>query len=245
MRLPGVRLTLAGSVAIVCPVRRLDRTVLVAAFERPGGARGAGRGRALLEQVMRGAATRRSLRARLVPAYLPPSMGLLRRAVDRALACEPDAVVLLADSPAGDELLIERFALNRAPTDAGGRGGSRLVSAGPAAYLGPPATGAALRALHRAGIPCRASTDPRATAASAGYFLTLHRLRGADRDGPPVLLVRIPERSSELPLRRSARAVLLLVDHLATRAAPGSPATPRRAAPRRAPAAAPGRTPPG
>jgi pyrrolidone-carboxylate peptidase len=196
----------------------------------------------LLEQVMRAAGTRRSLRARLVPAYLPPTLGLLRRAVDRALACEPDAVILLAEAGAGDEIGFERFARNRAPEDAGGRAGARLVSAGPAAYLGAAAAGPSIRALQRAGIPCRPAADGRPTAAGAGYYLLLHRLHERGRDAP-VLLLRVPERSATLPLRRSARAVLLLVDHLAARTAARAPSPPR-AAPRRAPAAAPGRTPP-
>lgn len=191
---------------------------------------------------MRAAGSRRNLRARLVPGYLPPSVGLLRRGVDRTLACDPDAVILLAEA-AGDELQLERYALNRAPADGFGRGGTRLVSTGPAAYLGPTAIGPALRALQRAAIPCRAGADPRPTAANAGYFLMLHRLHGTGRE-TPVLLVRIPERSPALPLRRSARAVLLLVDHLAARPA-SRPAPKPRAAPRRTPAAAPGRTPPG
>lgn len=221
-------------------MRRPDRTVVVAAFERAG-ARSTGRGGALLEQVMRAAATRRRLGARLVPGYLPPTVGLLRRAVPRTLACGPDAVLLLAEAAAGDEVLLEPSALNRSPPGPGGRGGTRLVSAGPAAYLGGPATDAALRVLARAGIPCRLASEPRPTSAGAGYFLALHRLRelgGPGQTPPPVLLLRIPERSPELPLRRSARAVLLLVEHLATRAAAALPSAPRRA-PARTPFAAP------
>jgi hypothetical protein len=220
-------------------VRRPDRTVVVAAFERAG-ARNAGRGGALLEQVMRAAASRRRLGARLVPGYLPPTVGLLRRAVPRTLACDPDAVLLLAEAPAGEEVLLEPLALNRSPPGPGGRGGTRLVSAGPAAYLGGPATDAALRILARAGIPCRLTPEPRVTSAGAGYFLALHRLRALRHPGqvpPPALLLRIPERSPELPLRRSARAVLLLVEHLATRAA--APVSAPRRTPARQPYAAP------
>ncbi len=220
-----------------------EKTILVTAFE-PFGGRSVNRSQLVLEHIARAAAAPRGIRqnARVVTKSLPVSFGKLDKALDRALACKPDAVLLMGESGSAEELRLERLAVNRIearlPDNDGEQPtGERVIEAGPAAYFSTLPLKAALGSMRRAGAPAALSSDAGLYACNYAYYLVLHKLhRKASGELPPVVFVHVPVKSRAVALRTATRGVLALVRHLIDRseAAPRVPV--RRTASKRVPA---------
>lgn len=216
-----------------------ERTILVTAFE-PFGGRSVNRSQLVLEHIARAAASPRGIRpeARVVTRTLPVSFGRLEKTLERALACKPEAVLLLGESGKAEELRLERLAVNRidariADNDGVQPTAERVVEDGPAAYFSTLPLGAALASVRRAGVAAELSSDAGLYACNAAYYLTLHKLHAAGLESTPVIFVHVPVKSRAMVLRTATRGVLALVRHLLDRPAtrPRSPA--RRSASRK------------
>lgn len=200
-----------------------ERTILVTAFE-PFGARTVNRSQLVLEHIARAAATPKGIRpgARVVTRALPVSFDKLDRALDRALACKPDAVLLMGESAGAEELRLERLALNRIDARIPDNDGvqpedERVVDDGPAAYFSTLPLQAALTSVRRAGAPASLSGNAGLYACNYAYYLTLHKLHGRDGGDLPVIFVHIPVKSRAVALRTATRGMLAMVRHLIDR----------------------------
>jgi len=199
------------------------------------------RSQLVLEHVARAAASPKGIRPGIsvVTRSLPVSFRRLERALDRALACRPDAVLLLGESGTAEELRLERLALNRIdariPDNDGDQPtGERVVEAGPAAFFTPLPLPAALACVRRAGAPASVSNDAGLFACNCAYYLALHRMHDRGEGERPVLLVHIPVKSRAVALRTATRGVLALVRHLCDAAEdPVRRPVRRKAAPRK------------
>lgn len=201
----------------------METTLLVLAFE-PFGGRNVNRSQLVLEHIARAASTQRGIRpgTRILTRTLPVVFSRLGKALDRALASRPDAVVLLGESGAATELHLERVAVNRiearVPDNEGAQPvATRVVESGPAAYFSSLQLEAALAAVRRAGVPVSVSHDCGLFACNASYYLTLHKFHGLGRPLPPVVFVHVPVKSRSMALRTATRGVLALLRHLLDR----------------------------
>jgi pyroglutamyl-peptidase len=195
--------------------------VLVTAFE-PFGGRSLNRSLQVLEHVARAAATAQGVppSVRVVTRVLAVRFDRLESAIDRALACRPDAVIMLGESGPAAELRLERVAVNRIdariPDNAGEQPrGERVVAGGPAAYFSSAPLRTAIGSVRRAGAPVALSDDAGSYACNAAYYLALHRLHRRRSGSVPVLFVHVPVRTRMVGLRPATRAVLSLVRTLA------------------------------
>lgn len=193
--------------------------MLVTAFE-PFGGRPINRSLQVLEHVGRATAQGLPGGVRVVTRVLPVRFGRLDAAVERALACKPDAVLMLGESGTAQEMRLERVAVNRIhariPDNAGARPeGERVVPGGPAAYFTTAPLRGALTSVRRSGAPAALSDDAGAFACNAAYYLALHRLHRRRGGSLPVMFVHVPVRTRSVGLRPATRAVLALIRTLA------------------------------
>lgn len=211
------------------------------AFE-PFGGRAVNRSQLVLEHIARAAAAPRGIRpgARVITRTLPVSFSRLDRALDRALACKPDAVLLMGESGSAEELRLERVAVNRIdariPDNDGFQpAGERVIETGPAAWFTSLPLKGALESVRRAGAPAALSNSAGLYACNYAYYLALHKLHArAQGEVPPVLFVHVPVKSRAVALRTATRGILALVRHLIDRSeAPPRPPVRRRSAPRK------------
>lgn len=224
------------------PGRTTEKTILVTAFE-PFGGRTVNRSQLVLEHIARAAATPRGIRpnTRVITRTLPVSFGRLQKAIDRALTCKPDAVLLLGESGTAEELRLERVAVNRIEASIPDNDGEQpeglpVVPSGPAAYFSTLPLHAALGSVRRAGAPAAISHDAGLFACNAAYYLALHRLHGRSEEATPVVFVHVPVKSRAVAIRTATRGMLALVRHLLDRAEGQAGRSQRKVGARRLPA---------
>lgn len=217
---------------------RKEKTILVTAFE-PFGGRAVNRSQLVLEHIARAAGAPRGIRpgARVITRALPVSFERLDKALDRALACRPDAILMLGESGSAEELRLERVAVNRVDARIADNDGvqpiaERVIEEGPAAYFSTLPLKAALATVRRAGAPAALSSSAGLFACNYAYYLVLHKThrRGTD---VPVLFVHVPVKSRALALRNATRGMLALVRHLIDRGDAAARSPVRRTASRR------------
>lgn len=200
-----------------------QQTVLVTAFE-PFGGRSTNRSQLVLEHINRAAASPKGIRegVKIVTKTLPVSFQRVGKAMERALSCKPDVVILLGESGPAEQLRLERVAVNRIdakiPDNDGKQpSGTPVIADGPAAYFSTTRPKLALASVRKAGASAAISNDAGLYACNAAYYLTLHRLHRHHRQGTPlpqVVFVHIPVRGRALPLRDATKGVLALLRHL-------------------------------
>ncbi len=201
-------------------------TVLITAFE-PFGRRSSNRSQLVLEHLARAAASPKGIRegVKVVTRTLPVSFGRLDRALQRALSCRPDVMIMLGESAQAEQLRLERVATNRITASIADNDGAQpldeaILPDGPAAYFATVRPKPALAAVRRSGAPAALSTHAGGFACNAAYYLALHRLHRLGDGIPPVVFVHIPVKGRALALRDATKGVLALLRHLVDEAAP-------------------------
>lgn len=186
---------------------------MVVAFDETGGGP-IRRSQLVLDHLVRSVATIRgfpkdlAVQTRTLP--LPPTS--FRRSMDRILARRPELLIFLTETH-GDDLRLERVALNRRQSPDGGLLDPKpLVDGAPVAYFSPFGLEAARKAVARSGVVVELSSHPPGCAGNAAHFLALHRLAKMAEDDPiQVALIGIPIRSRAVSLQDATRGVASLL----------------------------------
>jgi pyroglutamyl-peptidase len=218
----------------VTDTSRAEQTILVTAFE-PFGGRNVNRSELVLEHIARAAAGPRGIRpgVQVLAKTLPVAFARISQALDRALACKPDGVILLGESGSAEELRLERVAVNRIDARLEDNDGvrpcaERVLEDGPAAYFSTLSLPGALDDVLRAGAPAALSSDCGLFVCNATYYLALHKLHSQGRD-VPVVFLHLPVKARAMALRTATKGAMALIRHLLDHplAAPRRPSRPR------------------
>lgn len=192
-----------------------QKTALVAAFQPEPGK--TSRPHLVLEHIVRAAERKmRSIPAglRIVPRRFPRALPALGKALDRAIASEPDILLILGEGPRVESLGLERVGRNRLQLDTEVGPAREIIRRAPLAYFSPVQLERAARAMRRGGTPTELSPGGDAAWANAAHFLALHKLarRGAER--PLIVLVRVPTKNRRMAIQQATKGTLALLRFL-------------------------------
>jgi pyroglutamyl-peptidase len=164
---------------------RLRPKVLVTAFE-PFDGRSANRSQRWLEAFLAEAVVSGvAHRADVAGALLPVDFVKLPRALEKLWRAErPDVWILTGESGAGDDLRVERVAVNLIDSDTGDNAGrvrhdARVVRGGPDAYFATLDPRRARSALKRGGVRAELSLTAGAFCCNQAFYVARHLTRGA------------------------------------------------------------------